>query len=163
MQDDVGREPVHSRKTDEVAGDSALPHENERRRPGKLKPRERLPHFAIKSRSGLVPSGRNPEPDGAHTPRVGGYSLDRLCGRTVGGDGDPGENTSEDRSRDSEPETGDERAAIAAADSPPGQPEHVARRAHDGTPRRRRYEAVFTRLPQMDIEHQVDERFRDPS
>ena len=126
-------------------------------------PEKRVVDRAVEDGEPLGRVAGYPEPHCADRPRRGRDVLDRLSRRAVGGDRDARENAGEHRRRRRRA-----RAAVTRARCPGG--EAAARRARRRTGaisradlRRRRYSAVFVRLPQMDIEHHVDEAFREAS
>jgi len=69
----------------------------------------------------------------------------------------------EDGGRGGDPERGGERARAAAPQPGERQADDVPRAAQDGRSWRRRYARAFSRPPQTCIEHQLDERLREPS
>ena len=60
------------------------------------------------------------------------------------------------------PSAVDEGAAVTTAQPPECEPDDEPGRPHDST-LRRRYVAVLDRFPQIAIEHQVDDAFREAS
>ena len=156
------RESIDRREPHEAPGDRALSDEDERRRPGNRKPRKSLPYLQIEGTLLLFHARGNAEPDGADRPYRSRNSLNCLGGRAVGRNRDAREHSREHGGGDGEPERGHEHSAVSAAHASPGEPRDVPGGAH-ATPRRRRYAAVLTRFPQMDIEHQFEERLREAS
>ena len=156
------RQPVDGGEAHEVPGDRALAHEQERRRLAEPEVGEGAPHRAVEHAVRLVLPRRHAEPDGPNRARRGRNAVDRLRRRTIRGDRHARENGREHRRGDREPERGDQRPAPAAADASPGEPDDVPGGAH-AVAFRRRYAVVLARFPQTDIEHQLDEQFRDAS
>ena len=161
-EDDVLPEPLDSRDADEAARDRALAEEDEPRRPGLPQVTERLAHVRVEPRDSFVLTRRDAEPHRPHRTAGGRDPLDRLRSRAVGGDGHPGEHARQHRGGDREAEHREQRAAAAPGQPPPREPGDVARGSHLAA-FRRRYAAAFVRLPQIDIEHQLDDTFREAS
>ena len=162
-QDDVLLHPVDGRDPDEPSGDRALAEEDERRRPREPDAVEGVVHVLVECAEALGSITGNAEPDRTHGPVGRRNALDRLRGRAIGCDRHAREHSRKDRGRDSKSRERDERPAVAAAEAPPCEPRDETRRPHETAFRRWRYAAVFARFPQIDIEHQVDEAFREPS
>jgi hypothetical protein len=165
VEQDVRRQTVHRRQTDEDAADGALADERDGRRPTGRKRLERSPGGCIESPPVLVATRRDAEPRGTHGAARRRHALDVLRDASVLRDGRAGEDACEDGRRGGDPEGGAERASVAAAEPPERKREHVPRASHySALPDRRcRYAFDFSRLPQTCIEHQLDDRLREVS
>ena len=162
-QDDVRADPVDPRDPDEPAGHGAFAEEHEWRGTVEPEPGECVLDVTIEHGEPLARVTGDPEPHGSNRPRRRGDALDRLRGRAIGRDRDARQHAGEHRRRHREAEHRDRRAAVASPEATPGEPDDEQRRSHDTRLRRRLYAAVFARLPQIDIEHQVDEPLREAS
>ena len=109
-----------------------------------------------------APAG-HAEPRRPHGARVGGHPLDVLRHAAVLRDGPADEDAREDGGRGGDPERGGERAGATAPQPGEREADDVPRAGHDGCSRRRLYARAFSRPPQTCIEHQLDERLREPS
>jgi hypothetical protein len=161
--DHVRSDPVDRGDPDEPARNGALPEEDARR--GTFEPDacERLVDGALEAGETLGPIARDPEPHGAYRPGGRRDVLDRARRRAVGGDRDAGKDTGQHRCSDDEPEGRDQGATVASAQSAPGETADEPGGPHGPDLLRRRYSAVFVRFPQIDIEHHVDDAFREAS
>ncbi len=162
-EDDVRGEAVDRGEPDEPAADRALADERDPRGGGRGELGEGRGRLLVERRPPLVGPGRHAEPRRPHGAGVGGHPLDVLRHAPVLRDGPADEDAREDGGRGGDPERGGERARAAAPQPGERQADDVPRAAQDGRSWRRRYARAFSRPPQTCIEHQLDERLREPS
>ena len=150
------------RDADELPGYRALAEQDQRRRSLELDPGEGVVDIAVERREALVRIAGDDEPDGAHGALRGRDPLDRERGRAIRRDGHACENAGENGCRHGEPEHRHGRPAVGRR-----RRFHASPATNDADLTRRppplRYAAVFVRFPQIDMEHHVDEAFRDAS
>ena len=123
---------------------------------------------AVAARSRRVHASSGPaghsEPRGPHRPRVGGEAIHVLRDAAILRDRPTDEDAREDGGCRRDPECRAERSATSASETTECERDDVAAAGHGASdPCRRRYARAFSRPPQICIEHQLDERLREPS